>query len=126
MRGMSGHSTPCRQAWIVPGRAYPGWGWVAATAGLWLLFALLLLAIGELQRDFDHGVATRSVLGHYATAAAAALVALHAFVRRPWARQLSIVSSVPMLLLFPIGTVLAAMAVRALLRHQAFYDAAPT
>ena len=122
---MSGHPTPRRQTWIVPGRAYPGWGWVAATAGLWLLFALLLLAIGELQRGFDQGVVTQIALGYYATAAAAIFVALHAFLRRPWAQQLAIVSSVPMLLLFPIGTVVAGMALRALLRHRAFYDAAP-
>ena len=122
---MSGQPVPPKQTWIVPGRAYPGWGWVVATAALWLLFALLLLAIGEMQRDFDRGVVTRFALGYYATAAAAIFVALHAFLRRPWAQQLAIVSSVPMLLLFPIGTVVAGMALRALLRHRAFYDDAP-
>jgi hypothetical protein len=119
---MSGQPAPRRQTWIVPGRAYPGWGWVAATAGLWLLFALLLLAIGELQRGFDQGAVTRIALGYYATAAAVVFVALHAFLRRPWAQQLAIVSSVPMLLLFPVGTVVAGLALRALLRHRAFYE----
>jgi len=112
---------PARSPWIQPNRAYPGWGWVLAGAGLWLLFALLLLVLGELQREFDRGVSTRAALGYYATAAAALLVAVCAVIRRPWAHQLVIVTSAPMLLFFPIGTLVAVMAMRALFRNRAYF-----
>lgn len=109
-------------SWIAPGRAYPGWGWVVAAAVLWLLFAALLLVIGELQRGYDQGVMTRTVLGYYGTAAAAGLVAVCAFVRRSWAQQLVLVASAPMLLFFPVGTVVAAFAMRALYRNRGFFE----
>lgn len=111
-------------AWITPGRAYPGWGWVVAMAALWALFALLLLVIGELQRGLDQGAVTRVALGYYGTAAAAALVAGCAFVRRSWAHQLLLVSSAPLLLFFPIGTVIAGMSLRTLWRNRGFFEAA--
>ena len=108
--------------WIRPGRAYRGWGWVVAAACLWLLFALLLAVIGELQRGFEHGRVTRVSLGYYATAAAMLGVALCACVRRPWAQQLATVASAPLLLFFPVGTVVAVMAMRALLRSGPFFE----
>lgn len=109
--------------WIKRGHAYRGWGWVLATAVLWDLFAILLVVIGELHRDMTGGVVTRGALGYYATAAAALLVALCAFLRRRWAWQLCLVTSAPMLMFFPIGTVVAAMAMRALWRSRAFFEA---
>lgn len=108
--------------WIRPGRAYPGWGWVVAMAGLWLLFALLLLVIGELQRGLDQGRVTRTALGYYGTAAAAVFVAACAFLRRRWAHQLAMVSSAPMLLFCPVGTLVAVFALRALFRQRAFFE----
>lgn len=109
--------------WIAPGRAYPGWGWVVANASLWILFALLLLVLGELQRGFDQGALSSATLGYYGTAAAALFVALCAFLRRRWAWQLAVVSSASMLLFFPIGTVVAGMGMRALWRNRGFFDA---
>ncbi len=112
--------------WIVPGRAYPGWGWVVAGACLWVLFALLLLVIGELQRGLDAGRITQTSLGYYGTALAALGVAACAFVRRRWAQQLALVTSAPMLLFVPVGTVVAAFAMRALWRARAFFEASRT
>ena len=107
--------------WIRPGRAYAGWSWVVAAACLWVLFALLLAVIGELQRGLDGGAVSRTALGYYGTAAAAVFVASCAFLRRQWAHQLAMVSCAPMLLFFPIGTVVAGMAMRALYRNRAFF-----
>lgn len=109
--------------WIRRGQAYRGWGWVLATAALWDLFAILLVVIGELHRDMTGGALTRGALGYYATAAAALFVALCAFVRRRWAWQLCLVTSAPMLMFFPVGTVVAGMAMRALWRGRAFFEA---
>ena len=116
-------STAQPPAWIAPGRAYPGWGWVVAGAGLWTLFALLLLVIGELQRGLDQGALSGAALGYYGTCVAALFVALCAFLRRRWAWQLALVSSAPMLLFFPIGTVIAGMGLRALWRNRGYFDA---
>ena len=113
-------------AWIAPGRAYPGWGWVVASASLWILFALLLLVIGELQRGLDQGALSSTALGYYGTAAAAVFVAVCAFLRRRWAWQLSVVSSAPMLLFFPLGTVIAGMGMRALWLNREFFEASRT
>lgn len=110
--------------WIVPGRAYPGWGWVVAAAALWALFALLLLVIGELQRGLDAGRVTATALGYYGTALAALFVSACAFVRRRWARQLALVTAAPMLLFIPVGTVVALGAMRALWRAESFFDSA--
>lgn len=110
-------------AWIVPGRAYPGWAWVVALAALWWLFASLLAVIGELQRGMELGRLTEVSLGYYGTALAAALVGVCAFVRRRWARLLLLVTSVPMLMLVPVGTLVAAMAIRALLKARGWFDA---
>lgn len=112
--------------WIKPGRAYPGWGWVAAAAGLWTLFALLLLVIGELQRGLDAGRVTETSLGYYGTALAALFVSSCAFVRRRWAQQLALVTSAPMLLFVPVGTVIAIFAMRALWRAGAYFEASRT
>lgn len=112
--------------WIGPGRAYPGWGWVVASACLWTLFALLLLVIGELQRGLDQGALSSTALGYYGTSVAALFVALCAFLRRRWAWQLAVVSSAPMLLFFPVGTVIAGMGMRALWRNRGFFEASRT
>lgn len=113
---------PPAPLWIRCGRAYRGWAWVLALAGLWLGFALLLLAIAQVQREQDGGALGRAALGYGLTAVAAVLVALCAFIRRPWAQQLVSVSAAPMLLFFPLGTVVAACALRALLRNRAWFE----
>lgn len=113
-------------AWIRPGRAYPGWGWVVAHGVLWALFGVLLAVIGELQRGMEGGVPSRAALGYYATAAAALFVGVCAFLRRRWARQLLLVTAAPMLLLLPVGTVVTAFALRALLRNREFFEASRT
>ena len=112
--------------WIRPGRAYAGWGWVVAVACLWVVFALLLLVIGELQRGLDAGRVTETSLGYYGTALAALFVAVCAFVRRRWAQQLALVTTAPMLLFFPVGTVLAIFAMRALWRAKAYFEVSRT
>lgn len=113
-------------AWIRPAHAYPGWGWVVALACLWVLFAALLAVIAELQRDYDGGVLTRAALGYFLTAAAALAVALCAFLRRRWARHLLLVTAAPMLLFLPVGTVVAAFALRALVRNRLWFEASRT
>lgn len=112
--------------WIAPGRAYPGWGWGVAVAALWLLFALLLLVIGELEREMQDGRLTETALGYYGTALAAAFVAACAFIRRRWAQQLALVTCAPMLLFIPVGTIIAIFAMRALWRAREFYEASRT
>ncbi len=112
--------------WIKPGHAYPGWGWVVAVACLWALFALLLLVIGELQRGMDAGRITETAFGYYGTALAALFVAACAFVRRRWAQQLALVTSAPMLLLIPVGTVIGIFAMRALWRARAYFEVSRT
>lgn len=109
-------------ALILPGRSYPGWGWVVAHAMLWLLFALLLAVIGEFQRDIDQGRVTQVSLGYYGTALAACVVAACAFVRRRWARLLLLVTAAPMLLMIPVGTVVSGMALRALLKARGWFE----
>lgn len=109
--------------WIRPGQAYRGWGWVVANAALWALFAVLVAVLGELQREFSGGAVTRAALGYYATAAAALFAAYCAFLRRRWAWQLALVTGTPMLMFVPIGTVVAAMALRALWKNRAFFEA---
>ena len=115
-----GAATP---AWIRAGQAYRGWGWVLANAALWALFAMLVAVLGELQREFAGGAVTRAALGYYGTAAAALFVAYCAFLRRRWAWQLALVTAAPMLMFFPVGTVVAAMAMRALWRARGFFEA---
>lgn len=112
--------------WIKPGHAYTGWGWVVAAACLWALFALLLLVIGELARGMEAGRITETVLGYYGTALAALFVAACAFIRRRWAQQLALVTSAPMLLLIPVGTVIAIFAMRALWRARDYFAASRT
>lgn len=112
--------------WITPGRAYPGWGWVIAVACLWALFALLLLLVGELQRGLDAGQLTQVSLGYYGTALAALFVAGCACVRRRWAQQLVLVTSAPLLLLLPVGTVIAIFAMRALWRARDYFAVSRT
>lgn len=124
MAHAAAHST-C-PAWIRPARAYPGWGWVVALACLWALFALLLAVIAELQREYDGGVLTRTALGYFLTAAAALAVALCAFLRRRWARHLLLVTAAPMLLFLPVGTVVAAFALRALVRNRPWFEVSRT
>jgi hypothetical protein len=113
---------PVPGTWITPGKAYPGWGWVVATACLWALFAGLLAVIGELQRGLEDGAVSRVSLGYYGTAAAALFAAGCAFVRRRWAHQFALVTSAPMLLFFPVGTVVAGMGMRALWRNRGFFE----
>lgn len=117
---------PSVPVWITPGRAYPGWGWVVAVAALWLMFAGLLLVIGELQRGFDAGRVTPTSLGYYGTALAALFASACAFVRRRWAQQLALVTSAPMLLFLPVGTVMAILAMRALWRARPYFEASRT
>lgn len=117
---------PSVSAWITPGRAYPGWAWVVAVAALWLLFGGLLVVIGELQRGMDGGRLTSTSLGYYGTALAAGFVAGCAFVRRRWAQQLALVTSAPMLLFVPVGTVLAILGMRALWRARPYFEASRT
>lgn len=109
--------------WIRPGQAYRGWGWVLATAALWSVFAVLLAVLGELQRELSAGAVTGAVLGYYLTAVAALFAAYCGFLRRRWAWQLTLVTSAPMLMLFPVGTAVAAMAMRALWRARGFFEA---
>ncbi len=115
------HAAP--SVWIRPGQAYAGWGWVVGNAALWALFAVLVAVLGELQREFSGGAVTRAALGYYATAAAALFAAYCAFLRRRWAWQLALVTGTPMLMFFPVGTVVAAMAMRALWKNRAFFEA---
>jgi hypothetical protein len=112
--------------WIKPGHAYSGWGWVVAVACLWTLFALLLLLIGELARGTAGGRITEVSLGYYGTALAALFVAACAFMRRRWAQQLALVTSAPMLLFFPVGTVLVIFAMRALWRARPYFEVSRT
>jgi hypothetical protein len=119
------HDQPV-SVWITPGRAYPGWPWVVAAAVLWALFALLLGVIGELQRGLDAGRVTETSLGYYGTALAALFVSACAFVRRRWAQQLALVTSAPMLLFVPVGTVIAIFAMRALWRARTYFEASRT
>ena len=119
-------SEPVVSPWITPGRAYTGWGWVLAAACLWALFALLLAVIGELQRGMDAGHVTHAALGYYGTALAALCVAACAFVRRRWAQQLALVTCAPMLLFVPVGTVIAAFAMRALWRAGPYFAVSRT
>ncbi len=121
--GMQADAVP---AWIRPGHAYPGWGWVVAHGVLWALFGLLLATIAELQRGMEGGVLSRAALGYHVTAAAAMLVGVCAFLRRRWARQLLLVTAAPMLLFVPVGTLVAAFALRALLRNRDFFEASRT